>query len=232
MDTESSPQTQRRKNPWEILGVERGASWEDIRAAFLKKARRLHPDKGGDRKQFQELRSAYESLRDVMDGDPDADTTEGVNAEVWEEIEKWVDWAGRWGKRLLGRENKRGESKKQEEEVLRIRVPWKLLEDRTQSVRVEYDGWPIRIPLGGTETIGAIGLRVRLVPQAEYKMKDMSGNDVVQAINADPWRTDVSWLFDVPSGATGFRVCGGEWQSDPGEYGRGVFWRHAVSSVL
>lgn len=228
MDTESSPRARGRKNPWDILGIERGAPREDVRAAFLKKARRLHPDKGGDHEQFQELRAAYESLRDIMEDDLEGEAEVAANAEVWEEIEKWVDWAGRWGKRLLGAKHARGESNSQE--VLRIRVPWKLLEDRTQSLKIEYDGWPVRVPLGGTETVGTIGLRIRVVPQVEYKMLDVSGNETICKVNDDPWMTDVSWLFDVPSGATEFRVYGGEWQSDPGEYGRGVFWRHAVSS--
>ena len=176
--------------------------------------------------QFQELRSAYESLRDVMDDNPDIEPD--ANMEVWEEIEKWVDWAGRWGKRLLGSEKTNG-SVKHKDDILHIRVPWKLLEDRTQSVRVEYDGWPVRVPLGGTEMIGAVGLRIRLMPQAEYKILDESGNESIHKISYDAWRTDTSWLFDVPSGASGFRVCGGDWQNDPGEYGRGVFWRTVVS---
>lgn len=216
MDTDTSPPVQTRKNPWDILGIEKGAPWEDVRAAFLKKARRLHPDKGGDRVQFQELRSAYESLREVMHETPDEETSQ----EVWEEIEKWMDWAGRWGKRFFG--NQRVQTNADLEEILRLRVPWKLLEDRTQSIKVEYDGWPVRVSLEGTETIGAVGLRVRLVPQAEYKITD---DDTVYSIKEDPWRKDVSWLFDVPNNVSDFRIRGGEWSTTPGEYGCGVYWR-------
>lgn len=157
---------------------------------------------------------------DLEDGTSSAED----NKEVWEELERWVDWAGRWGKRLLGDPSKGGETHK-DSEILRIRIPWKLLEDRNQMVRVEYDGWPIRVPLGGTETIGAIGLRVRLVPQAEYRTVGVSGEEVIMKVTQDPWRTDICWLFDIPEGATGFRINGGDWQSTPGDYGRGVSWR-------
>lgn len=191
----------------------------------MKKAKRLHPDKGGDQQRFQELRSAYESLRDVMTDD----VANGTGQDsVWEDLEKWVDWAGRWGKRLFRGDTPAGKGITQAPEILRIRVPWKLLEDRTQSVRIEYDGWPVCVPLGGTETIGAIGLRIRLVPQAEYKTTDESGNEVIHKLtDDDPWMTDACWLFDVPSCATEFRVCGGEWTDASGDYGRGVSWRHA-----
>lgn len=226
MDSETSQdETCKRKTPWEILGIPKDSEWKDIRAAFLKKARRLHPDKGGDIDAFKELQSAYESLHDVYcDGDdkPVDDT------ELWEELTKWVDWAGRWGKRLLGTNMRKKKSSTQQDdtEVLKLRVPWKLLEDKTQSVKIEYDGWPIRIPLSGTEIVSAAGLRIRIVPQAEYMIRDPSGNEIIESITNEPWRLDHSWLFDVPTSAISFRVCGGEWSSAVGEYGRGVYWRY------
>jgi hypothetical protein len=218
MDTSSPKNTRSNRTPWEILGVKRGAKWEEIRSAFLKKARQLHPDKGGDQKQFQELRTAYDSLNEVMNDDQEEEP------EVWEEIEKWVDWAGRWGKRLFGTELSSKNNKK-EAEILRIQIPWKLLEDRTQSIKVEYDGWPIKVPLNGTEIVGAIGLRVRIIPKAEYKTIDISGNEIIHAITYDPWRKDTCWLYDIPKESSGFRIHGGDWMTIPGEYGRGVYWR-------
>lgn len=48
--------------PNEILGTEKGASKEEIKKAFKRKAMILHPDRGGDKVKFQELTDAYEEL--------------------------------------------------------------------------------------------------------------------------------------------------------------------------
>jgi hypothetical protein len=197
----------KNKTPWQILGIEKGASWDTVRAAFLKNARRLHPDKGGDHSQFQELKEAYESLKEVMNEKEE-------EQEVLKEFEKWIDWAGRWGKRFF-------ETKLKKKEVLRICLPWKILEDRTQTIRIEYDGWPINIPLSVTNLVGAFGLKILLIPSAEYKTSDGK----CHKITCDPWRTDENWLFVVPGEASSFCVSGGEWMNEPGDYGRGVFWR-------
>ncbi|CAM9500673.1 unnamed protein product, partial [Ectocarpus fasciculatus] len=48
-----------------VVGVRSGASIADVRAAYLRKARELHPDKnrGVDTTvHFQELQAAYDSL--------------------------------------------------------------------------------------------------------------------------------------------------------------------------
>ena len=183
MDPETpQDETYKRQTPWEILGIPKDSEWKDIRAAFLKKAKRLHPDKGGDIDEFKELQSAYESLHDVYCDSEDDKPVD--DAELWEELTKWVDWAGRWGKRLLGTNMRKKKSNSQQDdtEVLKIRVPWKLLEDKTQSVKIEYDGWPIRIPLSGTECVSAAGLRIRLVPQAEYKIHGSSSNLTFKAV--------------------------------------------------
>lgn len=48
---------------YEILGVARDASEEDIKRAYRRRARELHPDAGGDENEFKELTTAYEVLR-------------------------------------------------------------------------------------------------------------------------------------------------------------------------
>lgn len=48
---------------YEILGVARDAADEEIKRAYRKRARTLHPDAGGDEEQFKELTTAYEVLR-------------------------------------------------------------------------------------------------------------------------------------------------------------------------
>lgn len=48
---------------YEILGVPRDASEDDIKRAYRRRARELHPDAGGDEDQFKELTTAYEVLK-------------------------------------------------------------------------------------------------------------------------------------------------------------------------
>lgn len=51
-------------NAYDILGVPKGASDEEIKKAYRKLASQHHPDKGGDTARFQEIQSAYETLSD------------------------------------------------------------------------------------------------------------------------------------------------------------------------
>ena len=50
------------KDYYNILGVAKGASAEEIKVAFRKKAHQHHPDKGGDAEKFKELNEAYQVL--------------------------------------------------------------------------------------------------------------------------------------------------------------------------
>lgn len=51
-------------NYYEILGVDKKASEADIKKAYRKKAHKLHPDKGGDKAEFQKINEAYQTLGD------------------------------------------------------------------------------------------------------------------------------------------------------------------------
>lgn len=48
---------------YEVLGVPRDASEDDIKRAYRRLARELHPDRGGDEESFKELTAAYEVLK-------------------------------------------------------------------------------------------------------------------------------------------------------------------------
>ena len=51
-------------NYYDILGVKKDASSDEIKKAFRKLARKHHPDAGGDEEKFKEINEAYEVLSD------------------------------------------------------------------------------------------------------------------------------------------------------------------------
>lgn len=50
------------KDYYEILGIERTASQEEVKKAFHRLAHKHHPNKGGDEKKFKEINEAYQIL--------------------------------------------------------------------------------------------------------------------------------------------------------------------------
>lgn len=52
------------KDYYQILGVSKSASLEEIRRAYRKLAFKYHPDKGGDANKFKEINEAYQVLSD------------------------------------------------------------------------------------------------------------------------------------------------------------------------
>lgn len=48
---------------WTILGVTRGASAEELKAAYHRRALETHPDHGGDPDAFRALKAAYDRAR-------------------------------------------------------------------------------------------------------------------------------------------------------------------------
>ena len=52
-------------NLYEILGISKDATPAQIKAAYRRKAKEHHPDKGGDEEVFKEIQPAYEVLSDA-----------------------------------------------------------------------------------------------------------------------------------------------------------------------
>lgn len=52
------------KDYYQILGISRNASPDEIKKAFRKLAHQYHPDKGGNEQKFKEINEAYEVLSD------------------------------------------------------------------------------------------------------------------------------------------------------------------------
>lgn len=51
-------------NYYETLGLNRGASSDDIKKAYRSMAMKHHPDRGGDERRFKEVEEAYRTLSD------------------------------------------------------------------------------------------------------------------------------------------------------------------------
>jgi curved DNA-binding protein CbpA len=185
------------KDPWATLGVPKGSDEKSIRKAFREKARKLHPDKGGSASDFRELYEAYEILRDTRE-ENDGD-------------DEWFGWLGRWAKRFIGTDDK----------ILRMKVPYTLLQDRSQSIQLEYDGIPVSMDLTHTEKITFGGLRIRIIPHAYIQR---TSEEEEQEMEQDPWLRDTEWLFMVPKDTHQFKLRGGEWSDTEGEYMDGVCW--------
>jgi molecular chaperone DnaJ len=53
-----------KKDYYEVLGISKNASADEIKKAFRKHAIENHPDRGGDEEKFKEYNEAYEVLKD------------------------------------------------------------------------------------------------------------------------------------------------------------------------
>ena len=54
------------KNLYDILGLSKNATFEEIKSKYKSLAQQHHPDKGGDPELFKEIKNAYEVLSDPI----------------------------------------------------------------------------------------------------------------------------------------------------------------------
>jgi curved DNA-binding protein len=84
-------------NPYDILGVDKNSTPDDIKSAYRKLASKNHPDRGGDTKKFQEIQAAYDVLCDPQkraahdNPQPHFDPFMGGNASFQDFINQFVN---------------------------------------------------------------------------------------------------------------------------------------------
>jgi len=84
-------------NPYEILGVRRDATDDQVKAAYRRRAKATHPDSGGDPDAFSRVRKAYELLQDPVrrkvfdDTGYDVELADPVDLQALMVIEKLVN---------------------------------------------------------------------------------------------------------------------------------------------
>ena len=54
-------------NPYQILGITPSTSYEDAKRIFRKRMKELHPDMGGDPKEMQKVKEAWDCLNSEKD---------------------------------------------------------------------------------------------------------------------------------------------------------------------
>ena len=53
-------------NPYKVLGVNEGATNEEIRAAYLSLVKKYHPDNGGTNEEFIRAQKEMENMEEIV----------------------------------------------------------------------------------------------------------------------------------------------------------------------
>ena len=90
------------RDPYEILGVARGASWDEIKAAYRRACKQRHPDLGGSHEAMvelstayafiiNELKSGYQQQREEAPRQDQTDHAEQRDERKWEQTYRELD---------------------------------------------------------------------------------------------------------------------------------------------
>src|SRR5436190_1555781 len=176
------------KDYYEILGVSRSATDEDIKKAFRKLARKYHPDVAKDKKEaetkFKEINEAYEVL-----GDPEKRKKYDELGANWKSGADfrpppgWEQFAGGFG-----RSRRPGQGARSEQ--FQVRIPAGVSEG--QRLRVPGRGQAG----GGRGNAGDLYLRVKFAKHPDFRFENQ---DMIYEAELAPWEAVLGTQLSVPT---------------------------------
>ncbi|MGI5243988.1 DnaJ C-terminal domain-containing protein [Dactylosporangium sp. CA-139066] len=219
------------RDPYEVLGVARGAGRDEIQRAYRRLARRHHPDvsaEPGAEERFKEITAAYRVLADprrrreydaTRRRDNDASRRPGDDASRRREYDgTWrrdVDLTGGLFRGVRGADT-RGDLTIGVETVYtggrhRVTLPGPAGRPRQYDVAVPpgvVDGEKLRLPGQGAPGAqggppGDLFLVVRLAPHPRFKV---SGRDVMVEVPVSPWEAALGAVVPVGMPAGDLRL--------------------------
>ena len=58
------------QDPYSVLGIQPGASKDEAKKAFKRRAMETHPDRGGNEEEFKKVNEAYEQIKNPQPRGP------------------------------------------------------------------------------------------------------------------------------------------------------------------
>lgn len=167
---------------YQILGVNKDSSAEDIKKAYRKLAMQHHPDRGGDNTKFTEINQAYETLSD------DTKRRQYDHQSMWAGAQRWTP------DDINSAYEQQSPYFTDFADVFRGRQQQKNpdgLADVTISLAQAYSGTDLNVNVGYANEIITIpagvrdGAKIRLKGKGPARIKNMPPGDLIVRINID-----------------------------------------------
>lgn len=156
-------------NYYSILGVESTASAADIKQAYRRLASQHHPDKGGDKAQFQQIQEAYAVLGDQQKrqqyDNPQPDIS-GI-----------FGFGGQWGDMFTNSRVRRNP-----DAVVETHIPLDQAHTGTEVlIETHFAKEHVQVPAGVRD-----GTRIRISGKGYSRYRELPPGDLVVVIVTDP----------------------------------------------
>jgi curved DNA-binding protein CbpA len=183
------------KNPYEILGVEKTASEEEIKKAFRKKSKETHPDAGGNAAEFRKVAAANKLLSNpenraeydrtgIWEEDTETSRPEKVLVEMYMEALKVFVTTGNqvhFKERIACKLDQNINEFRAQREEAEIHLR-RLIEHMEKTKGPEHRNViglrQKSIQKGLEQTIEVSGLNITLMEEAKSLLKDYDFNDI------------------------------------------------------